>query len=310
MRPLELGELAFLSPPWLVAALALAALAVAAGRAPARGGWRRVLSPEVLGFLAGGGAARRVDPRLAAAALVALALAAPATRTDEAGTWRHGTAWIALLDASRSMTLDDVVPSRLAAARDAVQALSDAAGARPLALAIHAGDAFLVSPPVFDRTLLETHASLVEHGSVPVEGSNVARALSLATSVAADANLVGARVFLLGDSGGANRNALAAARFLADAGHRLDVLHFGLPDNGLGPGGAVDLDAAARLAEAGGGRLVASDALGAIELDALGLDGDRADVRGLEALSWRVRSHWLLLPLLTLLPWIARRGAA
>ncbi len=309
MTPLTLGDVAFLSPPWLVIAALCALLALTLDRRSRHGGWRRVVSPDVLRFLVGDDTLRHADARLLAAALVALALAAPATRTSEAATWRHSTAWIAILDVSRSMTLDDIAPSRLAAARDAALALSDAAGARPLALVIYAGDAFLVSPPVFDRTLLEVQVSLLEHGSVPVEGSNVARALSLATSVAADSGLASARFFLLGDSAGANRNATSAAHYLVTAGHRLDVLQFGRQDGDVAPGGAVDLAAAERLAQAGGGRLLVSDSFGAIDLDALDLDDDSADVRGLDAVLWENRSHWLLLPLLAALPLIARRGA-
>jgi len=310
MSPWVLGDLALLSPLWLLPALLCLALAARPPRRLRRDGWRAVMSSDVLGFLGHGPARRGLRAGLLCAALAGVALAEPATRQSDAATWRHATAWIAIVDVSRSMTLDDIAPSRLAAARDATLALSVAAGARPMALLVFAGDAFLVSPPAFDHTVLDAQASLLEHGTVPVAGSNIARALSLASSVASGSGLVAARLFLLGDSAGASRNALAAARFVANAGHRLDVLQFGRAGSDVPPGGAVDLGAAERLAEAGGGRLLLADGFGALALDALDLGDDRADIAGLEAVLWQGRGHWFLLPLLVALPWMQRTRAA
>ena len=315
MNPWVWQDVALLSPGWLVAVLACLVLAWRGPRPPPGHGWQRIMSPPVLAFLTGtarrGAAARRrFDPVWLLAALVALTLSAPATRRTDASTWRHASGWIAIVDVSRSMTLDDVVPSRLAAARDALLALSRAAGARPLGLVIYAGDAFLVSPPAFDHALFDTYVRLLEHGSVPVEGSNTARALSLAGSVVTEAHLLSARLFLLGDGGGANRAAHAAARFSAAGGHRLDVLQFGRPDNAAGPGGRVEVAALERLADSGGGELVMADALGHIDPDSLDLASDAADVEGLRAVVWHNRSHWLLLAGLPLLLVQARRWHA
>ena len=299
MTPLLLGvDAAVLRPLWLPVALALLVLAFALRRPRRADDWHRVLSPEVLAFLGGSppndkpGTRWAPDPLLLAAALVALALAAPATRRSDAATWRHSSGWIAVVDVSRSMTLDDTVPSRLAAARDTLLALSRNAGARPLALILYAGDAFLVAPPAFDRRLVEEHAALLEHGVVPLEGSNLARALSLAAEVADGGAFVGARVLVLGDSGGTGRASEAAARHLAGRGHRLDVVLFG-GDATLRP---VDVTASERVARAGGGRIVRSDAFGRVPLDALALDrdGDPDTAPGLRSLVWHDRSHWLL----------------
>ena len=319
MSPWIWQDVALLSPGWLAAVPVCLVLAWRRSSTAPGHGWQRVLSPPVLAFLTGTSGPdgcraprcrrRRLDATWLLAALVALALASPATRRGDAATWRHSSGWIAIVDVSRSMTLDDVVPSRLAGARDALLALSGAAGARPLALVIHAGDAFLIAPPAFDHALLDSHARLLKHGNVPVEGSNTARALSLAGSVVDDARLLSARLFLLGDGGGANRSAFAAARFIAAGGHRLDVLQFGRPGNATGPGGRVDLTASQRLADSGGGELLLADALGRIDLDTLDLDDGLADIDGLRAVLWQNRSHWLLLALLPSLLWQARRSA-
>ena len=384
MDPLTFGDIALLRPAWLAVAVALAALAVAARarRPTGRDGWHRVMSPAVLAWLGGDTArgARRERLPLVVAALVAVVLAAPATRRHDAESFRHSSGWIALVDVSRSMTLDDTLPTRLGAARETLLALSARAGARPIALILYAGDAFLVAPSTFERRLLEEQAALLEHGVVPLEGSNLARALSLASSVAVDGELLRARVFVLGDSGGSGKAAEAAARHLAEADHRVDVVLFGAEkseaagavsdtdreaertgaddtDGTLGTGAATgkantvsteaadaagsdgadappandanrrnpraalesadatsstaastagalaaDVAATERLARAGGGELVRADALGRVELDALGLDRERgpADVAALRTVLWEDRSHWLLIALLPL----------
>lgn len=303
----SMGNVSLQWPVWLIPAVALFILGLTRSQQE-YGGWAGVLSAPVLAFLGGTTSRPRMRWRLLTAAWVALALTSPSVRVSDASTWRHSTAWIAIVDVSRSMTLDDITPSRLAAARDAVIDLSRAAGARPMALLIYAGDAFLVSPPAFDRSLLEQHASLLEHGSVPLEGSNLARALSLASSVVSDSGVVSSRVLLLSDSAGANRNAHSAARYLAEQGHRLDVLLFA--SNGSNSDGAhkVDVKAARVLADEGGGTLVMADAFGTIDLAALDLERDIADDEGLLAVQWRTLSHWMLLPLLFVLPAIARRS--
>ena len=306
MNPLSFESVALLSPLWLLPAVCCLLLSL---RHPPAGygGWRRVMAPGVLHFLGGTGNGSSGRWPLLFAAWIALALSAPAVRISDANTWRHSTAWIAIVDVSRSMTHNDVTPSRLAAARDTVIALSDAAGARPLALMIYAGDAFLVSPPAFDRSLLETHASLLAHGSVPVEGSNIARALSLASSIVTDSGLVSARLFLLGDSAGATRNAHKAARFLSDAGHRLDVVQFGRVDNTIGSSGAVDLKGVTLLAREGGGKLLIADVFGAVNLASLDLEDSQSDIEGLRSVYWRNLSHWMLIPAALMFIWLMCR---
>lgn len=305
MSAVVYDTLTLLSPGWLIPAVICFVLGLR-NRQATRGAWKAVLSPEVYRFLGAADSAERSRWYWWVAAWVALALSAPAARISDASSWRHATAWIAIVDVSRSMTLEDIKPSRLAAARDTVIALSTLAGARPMALLIYAGDAFLVSPPAFDRSLLEQQASLLEHGSVPIEGSNLARALSLGASIVADSGLVAARVIVLGDTAGSNDNAVAAARYLNEQGHTVDVLLFADPNNDAGRAGDVDEAAAARLANHGGGRLLVADAFGSVDLDGLQLDTETDDVPGLQSVQWQPLSHWLLLPLLLVIPLLAR----
>jgi len=263
--------------------------------------WRKVLSPHVLRFLQPEHhSMTRFSISLISAALIALALSSPASRTANENSFQHANGWVAVADVSRSMTLDDVAPSRFTAMRDALDALSRSAGARPMALVIYAGDAFLVVPPVFDKSLLNQHIALLEYGVISHDGSNLARALSLSTSVINDSEFLRARVFVFSDSDGINNNSTAAARHLSANGHQVDMIIFGTETGDTKT--SINVDAAKVFTKAGAGKLLIANRLGEIDLDRLELESvveatHNADVR---ALYWHNQSHWLLLLMLPL----------
>lgn len=309
-----LASFTWLQPLWLLAALTLFLLACLWRYPGNKDHWHRVMSSSVLKFLGGKERAwNRWDLVLFMAAIVCIALAKPAFRQSSDENWRHSIGWVVVADVSRSMTLNDSVPSRLSAAREAMLTLSKAAGARPIAMILFSGDAFLVAPPAFDTSHFNEHAALLEHGVIPQEGSNLARALSLASSVIEESDYVRARVFVVGDSGGINQSSEAAARHIASLGHRIDVIVFGsesedltetdtidsqAPDNV-----AVDLEATHQLAQAGGGIVAHGNKFGVVNYKPLRLnrDTDASNVSALESLVWRDQSHWLLLLLLPLM---------
>lgn len=319
-------SITWLQPLWLIAS-ALLILLAALWRYPSLNDhWHRVMSHKVLAYL--GVRKSRLhnwDLLLLMAAIVCAALAQPSLRLTSDDTWRHSIGWIAVADVSRSMTLNDTVPSRLSAARNSLLALSASAGARPIAMIVFAGDAYLVAPPAFDRSHFNEHAALLEHGIIPNEGSNLARALSLASSVIEESEFQQARVFVVGDSGGINPSSEAAARHLASSGHRTDVIVFGdttanlnkpnestsitaagslvdlasqAPDNTF-----VNLEASRSFASAGGGTVVQANSFGVIDYEPLKLHRgtDASNVSTLRSLVWKNQSHWLLLLVLPLM---------
>lgn len=310
-----LASFTWLQPLWLLASLVCVLLACFWRFPGSKDHWHHVMSQPVLRFLGGSGRTEnRWDLVFFIAAVVCVALAKPAFRQSSNETWRHSIGWVVVADVSRSMTLNDSVPSRLSAARQTMLALSDAAGARPIAMIIFAGDAFLVAPPAFDRRHFNEHAALLEYGVISQEGSNLARALSLASSVIKESEYVRARVFVVGDSGGVNQFSEAAARHIASQGHRIDTIVFGSDSEHLiGSDGAnefqatdnvsVDLEASHLLAKAGGGIVVHGNKLGVVNYKPLKLnrDNDASNVSALESLVWRNQSHWLLLFLLPLM---------
>ncbi len=298
-----------LFPYWILLCVALLVLAWWLSSRQKYSHWQTVLNPSVWQFLsASSQQLKRWSDLLLMAALVALAMSAPALKTNDDSSLRHTNGWVMIADVSRSMTLDDVVPSRLAGMRASLDTLATQAKARPVALIIFAGDAFLAVPPAFDKTLLREHIALMEYGVIEQDGSNLARALSLASSVIEEGGFVHSRVFVMSDSGGTGNASEAAARHLADQGHRMDVILYGNRTDNTAT--SANIDSAKVLAKSGNGKLLHATPMGDVPLEQLDLDDRSASLHnaGMRALYWRNQSHWLLLLLIPLMLMRFSRG--
>ena len=275
--------------------------------------WRNNMHPKLLAWFKRGSRSNRRIPALLLNCLVLLALASPAikpsdTETQAAGSdiFAHATGWLLLLDISKSMTLDDVAPSRLSAMRDTALEISQQAGATPVGLIIYAGDAFLVSPPAIDKRFLEEKLATLDFGAIKAEGSNPTRAVALASSVLQGSDLLESRVIILGDGGGLNTRVSPAIASLASAGHRTDLIVFGHET----PAGeaAITVEDMEKLIHTNGGNLVHSNAFGQVDISELELHrsatSDNLLSRGTLSLVKDTNlSHWLLLLSLPFFLW-------
>lgn len=260
--------------------------------------WRRVLSAPVLAFLRPEGALRARSFALLALAIVLAALASPALRAESADSHALDEGVLVLVDVSKSMELTDIRPDRMAAARAAILAISNEAAARPLALIAYAGDAFLIEPFAVDARQFNAFAAALEVGLVKPDGSNLERALALATSVISDSRVGKARLVLVSDGGGfSNATAVIAAR-LANDGHRLDVVAIADPatENPV----TADFRLMGETAVAGHGVFASAGADGLVDLSPIRLRAGLFDAGALTTLSlrstdWRNLSHYILL---------------
>ncbi len=297
-------------PWWLIAAL-MFFIAYFALRAMHSDDWRRIISAPVFEFLSTGRDNAAAKPlALLIAAIACVALSSPAIESSDDNTYRHSQGWIIIADVSRSMTLNDISPSRLAAMRNTALELADNALANSTTLIVYAGDAFLVTPPSFDQQNFKNSVALLNHGIVPVEGSNLTRALSLAWSVIDGSGLVNTRLFLLSDTGGFNNRSDAAIARLSDLGHRTDIILFG--SDATSNDTPFDLQSAKAMAKSGRGKLLIADGLGRIDVNKLDPEADLSDQyfltqAGLSSIRWRNQSHWLLLLALPLVLWLFYR---
>jgi Ca-activated chloride channel family protein len=300
-----------LQPLFLVpAALCLAAawwLRLRAGE----DGWARIMSARVLALLRPRAGLRQIDLALLALAVVFAALASPALRADAENSYALNEGVLVLADVSKSMTLDDVRPSRMSAAREAVLAISASAGARATALIVYAGDAYLAEPFATDRRQLDAYAGALEYGLIQAGGSDLGRALALARSVIAQSGVAHARIVVVTDGGGFDGSTSDIARRFAQRGHRLDAVLVARPET-VTPV-AVDTNLVETVAAAGDGAMLAVDGNGNVDLGPLQLDGTLLSfptATGLSLLStdWQNQSHYLLLAALPLMLLLFRRS--
>jgi len=300
-----------LRPLWLLAIPLVAVLALrAAWRSAPLGDWTRAVDPALMDWLARRGAVlggRRQANLVAAlgAGLIALALTGPAVERPEAATFRNLDATVVVLDLSRSLTEG----GRFKEARQAAEAVAQAAGTRAVALVVFAGDAYLAASPTTDRESLGTTLFALDADTVPDRGSHPERGLALARRTLDEAGVVAADIVLIGDGDGVGQAAEREAAAIRAKGWQLHALF--VPAARTLPEGAPRPDRAAldRLAALGGGRAADIDAAGPV-LDRVGAStAQHLAAGGYSVLAFADRGRWLLW--LALLPALAlfRRSA-
>jgi Ca-activated chloride channel family protein len=178
------------------------------------------------------------------------------------------------LDVSRSMLADDLSPSRLAVARQALDALLPELRGDRIGLIAFAGSAFLVCPLTSDHDGFA--AVLAEAGPalLPLGGTALAGALNEARRAFGAARASGRHLLVISDGedhAGDAEALVASARALRATGVTVHGVVVGVPDGGLVPLADGDFlrdsngsivktrprhDLLASLARAGGGRLL------------------------------------------------------
>ena len=334
------AELHFLRPQWFIGLLPLLVLLFLLWRRRAHDQvWRPLVDPHLLPHLLVGteGAPRRLPLTLLALAwlITVLALAGPVWERLPVPVFTVDAKRTILLDLSPSMNAADVTPSRLARARFEVLDLLRASREGQVALVAYGPEPFVVSPLTGDAQTIADQVPRLSSDLIPVPGP---RRTDLALEAALDLlTQAGARqgeVILISDGVGedpgdtpASPASVAAARTLAEAGHRLSVLAVGTPEGAPVPdsaggfagdaGGGIRLARLDRqgleaLSRAGGGIYVE---LGAGDEDTRALVGETPrlgsevmEQEGLTADQWREEGPWLLLALLPLAALAFRRG--
>ena len=172
----------FAQPAYL--ALGVAVLVMAAA-VLYTGIWRRRARAEFAGPQAsrwgGSGFWVRNLLLIAAAALVAFATARPQWDTTETVREREGIDYVIALDISKSMTADDVAPTRLEAAQAELVRLVESERGNRIGLVLFAGTAFLRSPLTSDTQAM---AQLIRRAGAETSLARVGSDLGAALDVA------------------------------------------------------------------------------------------------------------------------------
>lgn len=185
---------------------------------------------------------RRVAPMLLAALALGLAAADPRWGSAEEVMHTAGRDVVLVLDASNSMLVEDVRPSRLAQQRAAAHRLARALEHDRLGVVVFAGRASVLAPPTRDLRAVEMYIDAIEPGIAPQTGTAIGAGIRQATSLlaAAPERGGGRLVVLISDGEPLDPEeeqpaALVAARRAAGLGVVIHTLGVGTPEGGPVP---------------------------------------------------------------------------
>lgn len=143
----------------------------------------------------------------------ALALARPQFGTHSELSKRYGIDLVIAIDASRSMLARDIKPSRIDRAKLELSDLLDKLKGDRVGLVVFAGDAFTQCPLTSDYAAAKLFLRAVDVGNMPVQGTDIARALEEAKDLLVNAERgAKARVIVLLTDGEETMNGDVAAQ--------------------------------------------------------------------------------------------------
>lgn len=114
---------------------------------------------------------------LAAVALIVFSLAGPRWGASREKIERKGVDVVVALDTSMSMLAEDVAPSRMARAKQAIEKLIDLMQGDRIGIVVFAGSAFTMCPLTLDYSAARMFLDVIDTHSVPEPGTNIAEAL-------------------------------------------------------------------------------------------------------------------------------------
>lgn len=195
----------WLRPWWLLATIPAIFLTIAwAKRRAVRSHWQGRVDPELLSHLLEPTPTRQARfPAVAIAtafALGGLGLAGPTWERLPQPVEQANDALVILLDLSLSMFAEDVPPSRLVRARQEITDILRQRREGFTALVAYAGDAHTVAPLTDDTKTIENLLTSLSPAMMPVLGSNVGTALTLAHELFENSGMSQGRILLVTDS--------------------------------------------------------------------------------------------------------------
>jgi Ca-activated chloride channel family protein len=122
-----------------------------------------------------------------AIALFALALAQPQCGTHTELAKRYGIDLVVALDTSASMMARDIKPSRIERAKLELSGLLDKLKGDRVGIVVFAGDAFTQCPLTSDYAAAKMFLRAVDPAAMPVQGTDIARALEESKALLVDA---------------------------------------------------------------------------------------------------------------------------
>lgn len=188
---------------------------------------------------------------------------------------RHGIEAIIALDVSNSMLAQDVSPSRLEKSKMLISSLVDNMTDDKVGLVVFAGDAYTQLPITSDYVSAKMFLDNISPAMISVQGTDIARAIELATHSFTQQEGVGRAILVITDGEDNEGGAVEAAREALKQGMKTYVLGVGSPEGSpipaLGTNGymtdnagntvvsKLNEDMCREIAQAGGGAYIYVD---------------------------------------------------
>ena len=165
-----------------------------------------------------------------ALAMMIVCLARPQYGTKIDTRTRKGIEAIIALDVSNSMLAEDVTPSRLAKSKMLISNLVDNMVDDKVGLIVFAGEAYTQLPITSDYVSAKMFLDNISPAMISVQGTDVARAIQLATHSFTQQDGVGRAIFVITDGEDNEGGAVEAAKEAQKKGMNVYVLGVGSPE--------------------------------------------------------------------------------
>jgi Ca-activated chloride channel family protein len=140
---------------------------------------------------------------------------------------RKGADIIIALDVSNSMNAEDLKPSRLERARQAISRLVDRLQGDRIGIIVFAGDAYVQLPMTTDYGAAKMFLGTIDTDLVPKQGTAIGAAIDLAVDSFTDTTRKHSAIIVITDGENHEDDAVKAAREAADQGIRVYTIGMG-----------------------------------------------------------------------------------
>lgn len=161
--------------------------------------------------------------------LIIFSLAGPQVGAKLTEVKRKGMEMIIALDVSNSMLAQDIKPSRIERAKQAISQLIDRFSNDRIGLIVFAGDAYIQLPVTNDYASAKLFLSSINPGMVPKQGTAIGRAIELAANSFSPNSSTGKVIVVISDGENHSDDPLEAAKMAADNGISIYSIGIGSP---------------------------------------------------------------------------------
>ena len=167
---------------------------------------------------------------LIAIAMGIIVIARPQFGTKMEKVDKNGIELVIAIDVSNSMLAKDVVPSRLARAKQLLSKLIDNRLNDKVAIVVFAGEAYIQLPMTSDVQSAKMFLETINTDIVPVQGTAIGSAINISMSCFGNETDIDRSIILITDGEGHEGDAESEARKAAQAGVHVCVAGIGSPE--------------------------------------------------------------------------------